>query len=93
MIQYTTRTGQNTGTLNTSNQVHRKPMATALVALYQNLNSGRRRIKGRNSSSRVVGRGERWESPSSRPSSWVREGSNLGWRKARKRFRRYIPRE
>src|SRR5690554_3031887 len=56
MNQYMTSTGQKTGTLNTSNQLHTKAMATARVAQYQNLNSGRRRMKGRNSSSALVGR-------------------------------------
>ena len=93
IIQYTTNTGQNTGTLNSSDHVHAKAMVIARVALCQNLNSGKRRMNGRNSSSRVVGRGDFMESPSSRPSSCEREGSNLGWRNARKRLRRYIPRE
>jgi hypothetical protein len=73
----------------TENQLHRKPMVMARVAACQNLNSGRRRMNGRNSSSCLVGRlGEAPASPSSRPSSCVREGSNLGVRKARKRLRR-----
>ena len=64
-----------------------KPMVIALVAEYQNLNSGNRRMKGLNSSSCLVG------SPPADPSSISLsmtsfEGSNLGWRKARKRFRR-----
>jgi hypothetical protein len=70
------------------NQEQTKPMVMAWVAECQNLNSGRRRMKGRNSSSFLVGRLGDPASPSSRPSSWVREGSNLGVRKARKRFRR-----
>lgn len=85
IMKYTTNTGQNTGTLNISNQVARKPSTIARVLECQNLNSGNRRIKGRNSSSCFVGR-EFW--PSSRPSSWEREGSNLGWRKARNWLRR-----
>ncbi len=84
-MKYTTNTGQNTGTLNTENHVHAKLIAMALVAECQNLNSGSRRMKGRNSSSCFVGK-LLW--PSSRPSSWASDGSNLGWRKARKRFRR-----
>jgi hypothetical protein len=84
--QYTTNTGQKTGRLNTSNQLQRKPIATALVVEYQNLNSGRRRTKGRNSSS-WVGRAPP-AIPSSMPSSASSEGSNFGEMKARKRFRR-----
>ena len=86
MIQYTTNTGQNTGTLKTSNHEHRNPMAMALVAACQNLNSGSRRMKGRNSSSCFVGNEDC--PPSSMDSSWLRDGSNLGCRKARKRLRR-----
>ena len=85
IMKYTTNTGQNTGTLNISNQVARKAKTIARVELCQNLNSGKRRMKGRNSSSALVGRALE---PSSRPSSWEREGSNLGWRKARNWFRR-----
>jgi hypothetical protein len=85
--QYTTSTGQKTGMLKISNHVHRKPIAIALVALCQNLNSGSRRINGRNSSSCFVG-SEDPASPSSSPSSCVSEGSNFGCRNARKRLRR-----
>ena len=85
MIKYTTNTGQKTGTLKTENHVQTKLIAMARVAECQNLNSGNRRINGRNSSSCLVGK-LLW--PSSRPSSCVSEGSNLGWRKARKRFKR-----
>jgi hypothetical protein len=88
MIQYTTKTGQNTGTLKISNQVQRKPMEIALVALCQNLNSGSRRMKGLNSSSRFIGRGDLASAPSSSASDSFIDGSNLGWRKARKRLRR-----
>ena len=90
--KYTTNTGQNTGTLNIENHVHAKLIAIALVAECQNLNSGSRLMKGLNSSSFLVGR-LLPASPSSRPSSWVREGSIFGWRKARKRLRRYMPSE
>lgn len=80
-----TRTGQKTGTLKISNQVHRKEMTTALVAQYQNLNSGRRLIKGLNSSSCFVGRVP--TDPSSISLSMASfEGSNLGCRNARNRF-------
>ena len=51
-----TRTGQKTGTSKMLNQVQVKAMAMARVLLCQNLNSGSRRMKGRNSSSFLVGR-------------------------------------
>ena len=61
---------------------------------HQNCHSGRRRTKGLNSSSRCEGRGLITGSPPSSISSAMRsscsEGSNLGWRKARRRLRRYI---
>ena len=89
MIQYMTRTGQKTGTLKISNQAHTNEMATARVAECQNLNSGRRRTKGLNSSSLLVGREEEPAGmPSSMSVSDSREGSNLGEMKARKRLRR-----
>jgi hypothetical protein len=85
--QYMTRTGQNTGISNIRNQVQINPIRIARVAECQNLNSGSRRIKGRNSSSCFVGRADP-ASPSSKPSSCVRDGSNFGCKKARKRLRR-----
>lgn len=64
-----------------------KPIAIALVAEYQNLNSGNLRMKGLNSSSCFVGRPP--ADPSSISLSMTSfEGSNLGCRKARKRLRR-----
>ena len=87
MNQYMTRTGQKTGTLKTSNQLHTKEMTTARVAECQNLNSGRRRMKGRNSSSRLVGRVPMAPSSMSLSSASL-DGSNLGWRKARNRLSR-----
>ena len=87
MSQYMTRTGQNTGMLKISNQLHTNEMTTARVAECQNLNSGRRRMNGRNSSSCLVGREP--TAPSSISLSIASlEGSNLGCRKARKRLRR-----
>jgi len=83
-----TNTGQNTGTLNTLHQEQKNAMAIALVLECQNLNSGNRLMNGRNSSSCFVGSVGCEASPSSIPSSWVRDGSNLGWRKARKRLSR-----
>lgn len=50
-----TSIGQNTGTLKTSKKVQKVAMAVDLVTEYQNLNSGRRRMKGRNSSLALVG--------------------------------------
>lgn len=83
--QYSTSTGQNTGRLKISDQLQQKPITMARVAEYQNLNSGRRRTKGLNSSFCLVGSDEE---PSSMPSSASRPGSNFGLMKARKRFRR-----
>lgn len=67
MSQYTTKTGQKTGKLKISNQLHTKLMTTARVAECQNLNSGKRLMNGLNSSSCFVGNELR--SPSSSPSS------------------------
>lgn len=87
--QYTTRTGQKTGRLKISLQLQAKAMQTARVAECQNLNSGRRRTKGLNSSSLLVGSEEEPAGmPSSMSVSDSREGSNLGEMKARKRLRR-----
>lgn len=87
IIQYMTRTGQKTGMLKISKKVQKKEMVMARVAQYQNLNSGSRRIKGLNSSSDLVGRVP--TAPSSISLSRASlEGSNLGWRKARKRLSR-----
>ena len=47
--QYTTSTGQNTGKLKISLQLHRKASPIARVAACQNLNSGSLRTKGLNS--------------------------------------------
>ena len=87
MSQYITSTGQNTGMLKISNQLQTKEMATARVAECQNLNSGRRRMKGLNSSSCLVGRVPTEPSSISLSRASL-EGSNLGVRKARKRLRR-----
>lgn len=87
MNQYITSTGQKTGTLKISNQLQVKPMTMARVAQYQNLNSGSRRIKGLNSSSDLVGRVPTEPSSISLSASSL-EGSNLGCKKARNRFRR-----
>lgn len=73
--QYMTSTGQKTGRLKISNQLHTNDKVTALVAECQNLNSGSLLMKGLNSSSCLVGSED---SPSSSPSSCVRLGSNFG---------------
>ena len=86
--QYITNTGQKTGKLKISKKLQNRLNAIALVALCQNLNSGNRRMNGRNSSSCFVGSTLCDDSPSSRPSLSLMEGSNFGWRKARKRLRR-----
>ena len=55
VMKYMTRMGQKTGMLKNSKKVQPKPMSVAFVAEYQNLNSGSRRMKGRNSSFCLVG--------------------------------------
>lgn len=55
VIKYMTKIGQNTGTSKTSKKVHIKPITVLLTTAYQNLNSGRRRMNGRNSSFAFVG--------------------------------------
>lgn len=55
VMKYSTRIGQNTGMLNISKHVHSMPMAVLFMTAYQNLNSGRRRMNGRNSSLERVG--------------------------------------
>lgn len=50
-----TRIGQKTGTLNTSKNVQSIPITVLLLIAYQNLNSGKRLINGRNSSFALVG--------------------------------------
>jgi hypothetical protein len=47
--------GQNTGMFVNSNMERKKATSVAFITEYQNLNSGSRRIKGRNSSSFLVG--------------------------------------
>ncbi len=51
-----TRIGQNTGTLKQSNNVQNNPIKVDLTIPNQNLNSGSRRMKGRNSCVDRVGR-------------------------------------
>ena len=61
VMKYMTRIGQNTGIFKKSKKVQQIAISVAFVMLYQNLNSGRRLMKGRNSSFTFVGR----DSPSS----------------------------
>ena len=53
--KYMTKIGQNTGTLKKAKKVQKNAYPIAFVPEYQNLNSGKRRIKGRNSSFDFVG--------------------------------------
>lgn len=55
MMKYITRIGQNTGTLKTSKKVQNTAMTLDLETEYQNLNSGKRLMNGRNSSLTFVG--------------------------------------
>ena len=66
VMKYMTRIGQNTGMLKNSKKVQKKAMSVAFVAEYQNLNSGSRRMNGRNSSFCLVGSA----SPSSADDIW-----------------------
>lgn len=54
--------GQNTGMLNTSKNVQIIPITVLFAIAYQNLNSGNRRINGRNSSFDLVGSSGPWSS-------------------------------
>lgn len=84
-MKYITSIGQKTGMSKTLNQLHTNAMLTARVDAYQNLNSGSRLMNGRNSSEDFVGS---VGTPASSTESSENAGSNLGWRKARKRLRR-----
>jgi len=53
--KYITRIGQKTGMLNALKNVHVNAIRIAFVPEYQNLNSGKRLMKGRNSSPDFVG--------------------------------------
>ena len=55
VIKYITSIGQNTGILKHSKNVQKIPINVLLVTEYQNLNSGRRRMNGLNSSLALVG--------------------------------------
>ena len=83
VMKYITRIGQNTGILKNSKKVQAKAIVVALVAEYQNLNSGSLRMKGLNSSLLDVGRA----GPSSSASYSAMAGSILGVRKASNKLR------
>ena len=85
VMKYMTRMGQNTGMLNSSKNVQKKAMAVALVAEYQNLNSGSRLMNGLNSSFCEVG--SAMPSSSSSLSYSAMAGLILGVRKASRRLR------
>ena len=85
VMKYMTKIGQKTGMLKNSKKVQPKAITVALVAEYQNLNSGSRRIKGRNSSLCFVGSSR--PSPSSSASKAAKAGSILGVRKAKSKFK------
>ena len=55
VMKYMTRMGQKTGMLKNSQKVQKNAIAVALVAEYQNLNSGNLLMKGLNSSFWLVG--------------------------------------
>jgi hypothetical protein len=80
-MKYMTRIGQNTGTLNASKNVQIIPIIVLLVIAYQNLNSGKRRINGRNSSFERVGN----SGPAS--SSKSNAGSIFGVKNAMNKFK------
>ena len=67
VMKYITRIGQNTGMLKNSKKVQAKAMDVALVAEYQNLNSGNLLMKGLNSSFWEVGNA----GPSSSACDWL----------------------
>lgn len=56
VMKYITSIGQNTGILNASTKVQTNAISVLLVTESQNLNSGNRLMKGRNSSVALVGR-------------------------------------
>lgn len=55
VMKYITNIGQNTGMLNISKNVQTSAITVLFEIAYQNLNSGKRRINGRNSSFDLVG--------------------------------------
>lgn len=62
VMKYITNIGQNTGMLNTSKNVQKIPITVLFEIAYQNLNSGNRRMNGRNSSFDRVGSSGPWSS-------------------------------
>ena len=81
--KYMTRIGQKTGTSKISKKVQIMAIKVDLATEIQNLNSGNRLMKGRNSSLDFWGR----LGISSSSLSKFRAGSILGVKNARKRFR------
>lgn len=55
VMKYMTKIGQKTGMLKQSKKVQTVAITVDLVTEYQNLNSGSRRMNGRNSSFALVG--------------------------------------
>ena len=101
MTKYIKRIGQNTGISRNEKIVQANPIKREEMALYQNLNSGSLRTKGRNSSingdplefpgKKSPSSANNEASLSKLASSSVRDGSNLGLRNSKKMFNKYIP--
>ena len=85
VMKYITRMGQKTGILKNSKNVQQNAITVAFVAEYQNLNSGSRRMKGRNSSFCLTGSSR--PSSASSASNCANAGSILGVKKASNRFK------
>lgn len=86
-MKYITSIGQNTGISNMLKKDATNDAAVALEALIQNLNSGRRLMKGLNSSSDASAASSKFDDLS----SCSKDGSNFGVRKERNKLKRYIP--
>ena len=87
VMKYITRMGQKTGMLKNSKNVQVNAMTVALVAEYQNLNSGNRLMKGLNSSLCLVGNSIPSSSSFSAASNSAIAGSILGVKNASSRFK------
>lgn len=81
-----TRIGQKTGMLKQSKKVQTNAINVDLLTEYQNLNSGKRRINGLNSSLARVGNSGPWSSQSKSIA-----GSIFGVKNAMNKFKWYIP--
>jgi len=81
--KYITSIGQKTGTSKISKNVRENASNVDFIVLSQNLNSGKRRINGRNSSLLLRGR----EGPSSSSLSISNAGSIFGVKNERNMFR------